>query len=452
VIRWLEGLAEAIRGGARLAWSLAFGSYSSVRHNLGLALFSVAIAFVIWIFVTDAENPNVTGVVGESVPVIPVNVPEGLVAPETLGSVRVSVRAREGVLEELTAIDFEATADLSDYDAGEALAEVQVEVLERDDDVRVTGVSPGQVSVNLQAEARKTLTVTLDFTGDPPVGFDLAGEPVVSPREVEIVGTPELVARVTQVVAEVSLSGATADIEDLEARLTARASTGQQIAGVRIIPEEVSVDVDIEQDLFERDIEVAPVITGTPADGYRVTSVRVEPLSGDPPFNVVRAQGTLQVLDSVRQLTTEPIDISGARSDVVRTAAINPVPNLVLATTTVTVTVVIEPALGQQQFAVVPTLIGVGEGLTARIVNANVLVVLEGPLPALNSLEPGDIDTAIDVGGLLPGTHTLPVIVVSPSSALSVLQVTPGEVQVVVSEPIALPQGLPVEEPTAEPE
>jgi YbbR domain-containing protein len=224
------------------------------------------------------------------------------------------------------------------------------------------------------------------------------------------------------------------------------------IADVRIIPGEVTIDVDIEQDLFERDIEVVPVITGAPADGYRITSVRVEPLSGDPPFNVVRAQGTLQVLDSVRQLTTEPIDISGARSDVVRTTAINPVPNLVLATTTVTVTVVIEPALGQQQFAVVPTIVGVSEGLTARIVNANVLVVLEGPLPALNSLEPGDIDTAIDVSGLAPGIHTLPVIAVSPNSALSVVAVNPAEVQVVISEPLVVPQSLPVDEPAVEAE
>jgi YbbR domain-containing protein len=430
VIAWFQSILEPVRTAARIAWSLISGSYSSVRHNVGLALFSVAIAFVIWIFVTDAENPKVTGVVDAAIPVVPVNVPEGLVAPDTLGTVRVSVRAREGVLEELGASDFEAKADLSGFSEGEALADVEVEVVERGDEVRVTGVSPDQVTVVLQQEARQTMPVTVDFTTDPPVGFKVEGEPDVNPAEVEVVGPPELVVRVTDVLAPVSLSGATTDIQDLEARLVALDRSGLRIDDVRIIPGDVRVSVDIEQDLFERDIEVSPVITGSPADGYRVTAVRVE-----PPFNIVRAQGTLQALDSVRQLTTEPIDISGARSDVVRTAAINPVPNLVLATSTVTVTVEVEPALGQQQFAVVPQIVGLGEGLIGHVVNANVLVVLEGPLPTLNALEPGDIEVSVDASGLGPGTHTLPVAVASPDSTLLLRDVDPLEVEVVINQP-----------------
>ena len=47
----------------------------SVRENSGLAVLSVVLAFGLWIFVTDAENPEQTHRLDSDIPVRPVNVP-----------------------------------------------------------------------------------------------------------------------------------------------------------------------------------------------------------------------------------------------------------------------------------------------------------------------------------------------------------------------------------------
>ena len=66
----------------------------SVRENSGLAALSVVLAFGLWIFVTDAENPEQTDRLPFSIPVRPVNVPADVWVPEVVGEVRVGRQGR----------------------------------------------------------------------------------------------------------------------------------------------------------------------------------------------------------------------------------------------------------------------------------------------------------------------------------------------------------------------
>src|SRR3990172_3630797 len=85
----------------------------SVRANLGLALLSVVLAFGLWIFVTDTENPTRTGVVPVDLTVEPVNPAADVVVANELAAVQPRIKVAQDVWEALTAADFEATVDLS---------------------------------------------------------------------------------------------------------------------------------------------------------------------------------------------------------------------------------------------------------------------------------------------------------------------------------------------------
>ena len=84
----------------------------SLRENSGLAVLSVVLAFGLWIFVTDAENPTVTRVLPIDLEVQPANVPSDVAVANDLATVRVRIRVSEVEFDSLTAADFEATVNL----------------------------------------------------------------------------------------------------------------------------------------------------------------------------------------------------------------------------------------------------------------------------------------------------------------------------------------------------
>ena len=64
------------------------------------------------------------------------------------------------------------------------------------------------------------------------------------------------------------------------------------------------------------------------------------------------------------------------------------------------VVVTVEPVLGTTVLTVVPEADGVPDDMVADLGDQVVTVVLEGPLPVLNGLEPGDVRAEVDVGAL----------------------------------------------------
>jgi len=63
------------------------------------------LAFGLWIFVTDAENPTRTRVLPLDITAEPVNVASEVVVANDLAAVRVRIRVEEDVFDSLTAND-----------------------------------------------------------------------------------------------------------------------------------------------------------------------------------------------------------------------------------------------------------------------------------------------------------------------------------------------------------
>ena len=103
--------------------------FGSVRHNFGLAVLSVALAFGVWMFITDTEQSTKTGWFPGEIPVQAVSVPEGLTLAAPLPEVRARIEAPEDVFENLAVEDFRATINLAGAAVGSSDVEVRVQVL-----------------------------------------------------------------------------------------------------------------------------------------------------------------------------------------------------------------------------------------------------------------------------------------------------------------------------------
>jgi YbbR domain-containing protein len=92
--------------------------------------------------------------------------------------------------------------------------------------------------------------------------------------------------------------------------------------------------------------------------------------------------------------------------------------------------------------------IGLELGLNADVSPATVDVILAGPLPVLNSLQPADVHVRVDVTGLAVGVYQLVPDVLVVEQGVTVQSILPGTVEVTITKATA---GTPVITPTITP-
>ncbi len=405
---------------------------SSVSHNASLVVLSLALSLSVWLYVNDSQNPRQTDFVPGSIPVDVVNVPNGrAVLPLANDTVSVRVSAPKNVFDGLTAQDLSASIDLSGVNADQATLPVRVKSSKRQ--VQVVEVSPSTLEVTLDNLVSRTVPVQVAPLGVVPVGFDLTSTSS-DPTSVVISGPQSLAQQVAAACAEVNLTDLRVSVQQT-VRLKAQGSHCGDISAVSFSPEDVRVTVDVSQTVFTRPFVVTPTVRGQPAAGYSIAAISVDP----PLVQVSAPLDILSSIDPVKGLTTEEVNIAGARGGDSGSQAVTRVVKIQLpqgATASaqdVTVQVTIAAQQGQMQFALVPLVRNLGAGLRATLALDAVRVILSGPLPVLTALDPSTLRASVDVSGLGPGLYLVNVTV-DPPSGLNVVTIDPSPAGVAISQ------------------
>ena len=417
----MERLRQLLREALGFLRELMWPTASSIRNNMGLVALSVVLGFALWIFVTDTQDPTRSGVLPFDLPVEAVNVPGDLALAGSPVNVRVRVEVADDAWNTLSAADFKATTDLDGLQAGTYDLAVRVEPLTGRGGLTVLQAIPDTVEVELKSLFSKSVAVSVNLEGSAPPGYETS-VPQVDAESVLVTGTQDRVTLVNQAVATLDLTGRTEETAQA-LRLEARDSRGFLVEGVSLEPAFVNVSVEIAQTEFSRPLVVSPVVTGSPGAGYDVVSVSVEP-------PVATAFGPPSFVSEAATLRTQPIDITGATKDIVRTVALDlPVDVSVSGGTSVTVTVRIQPAQGRLTLGVTAVAVGLGPEFTISGALPLVAVALLGELPTLQALRPNDIAATLNLSGLGAGAHEVTVSVSAPADAL-VASVSPETVTI----------------------
>ncbi len=394
----------------------------SFRYNWGIAILSIALAASLWVFVTDQDDPEVTGTVPGSIPVECVNIPLGkAAAPPCIETKSVTVRVRgpESVVNDLTAEDFRATADLADATADNVSVPVRIESTEPR--VDVLEVSPSQITVRLEDVTFRTVPVRTKLVGTPPRGFETS-QITASPEAAIITGPESLVNLVEAVEADLNLTGERISF-DQTLLLQARDDQGGNVQGINIEPGSAVISVEIEQLEFSAAFVVQPEITGIPATGFSVSAIEIEP----PLVNVSGPAAVIQTIDPIVGIATAPVSIDGASADVVRTVAVQLPEGATVDQQQVTVRVVITTTSAALTFEVRLDLINAEPGLLPEVDQALIRVTLTGPLSLLAGVSASNIVAVVDLAGLSAGEYTLAIDVAAPSGLTTILM-SPSEV------------------------
>jgi YbbR domain-containing protein len=191
----------------------------------------------------------------------------------------------------------------------------------------------------------------------------------------------------------------------------------RQTTVTNVSPSEVILDVDR---VVQRDIPIHVDVDGRPATGYEVASSEAHPPS-------VMAIGPSRFVNTMGQVPTEPLDITGANADVERRVDLeNPNPSVALAANRIDARVHIGEKFSDREFRAVSVEVRDSE-YKFNVAPNRATVVVRGPMLKLQELDPNGI-AYVDAKELTPGSHEVPLQVDLPDG-MQVVRSSPEKIR-----------------------
>lgn len=300
--------------------------------NLSLKFLSLFVAFLIWLLVANVNNPTRAqlyrdvkiDIINED-SVTEIDKVLDIVSEDT---VTIKVTAPKYVRETLTKDSFTVIADMENLSA---MNTVPLTVTCSNPSVSWANMEivPSTLKVELEQKKQSEFAVSVELVGVQEEGYSIGRTEIVQGKSVQIAGPESIINRIGQVIASINISQINSD-QRLAGKLEVRDKNGDPVSldrlqimdssGVLISDNKVMVDVSLWE---ERSIPIGIEVSGTPADGYRLTKVAAVPdsvkLAGtEQAFESLGDTLTLKDIVSVEGVSesfTQPVDLTETIAD-----------------------------------------------------------------------------------------------------------------------------------------
>jgi YbbR domain-containing protein len=397
-------------------------------HNWPLKVAAVVLATLLYAgFVISQSVQEFNG----SVPITPINQPTTAQLATNLPDVT-SVRyiSLGNASARASTDSFRATVNLADVDPEAGPTSVAVRVDAVDPRFQVVSWEPPRVTVTLDPlKTRTGIPVRVD-PGPTPPGLDVRPA-VVEPETVTVQGPASVVDRVVEVRANILIEPSGLDI-DRDVELIPVDALGDRLTPVDVEPPTAHVQIAVFKDTESRPLPVTPELSGSPAAGYQMTAITVDP-------SIVSVEGDADAILGLVEAPTDSVSVAGATQDIVQNVGLD-LPEGVQPAggedVTVRVTVTITPVVSSRGYEAGVIPLGVQAGFDYRLSTSQATALVGGPVAELERLDPATFTLLAPVGGLPLGTHVVALTANLPAG-LTLVSVTPATVSVTVTLSVA---------------
>lgn len=405
----------------------------------GLKLLSILCAFLVWLGVVNVADPVVTNTV--EVPVEIIN--EGVLTSNDLTyeivgkkTTAISYEVKTTNAHKIRPADFRAYADMTELWDVTGSIPIKIEVLNHGDYLESNPVTrTSTIKIETEPLQRKRFDLKTQMVGELEDGYE-TGEITLSPSYIYVEGPESLIGQISSVGIEINLEEVSGDVQGVVEPNYYDANGNKITLSDRIKSdcEEVSYNMTI---LKVKNLTLDFQVSGTVAPGYRFTGVSCD-------VKTVPVVGLKSILASMHTITIpgEYLDITGARTDVVRTVNLEDfLPDNVtiagLKSHDVQVVMSVERLEERNYSVVTKELLMEGEkdDLVYRPVQDTITIRVRGLKDDLDSLEIHPDKVSLDVSELEEGIHTVtPVLTLDdafevmniPSVEVNVLRIPDG--------------------------
>jgi YbbR domain-containing protein len=378
------------------------------------------------------------------IPIEGINQSQSAVLLSNLGDVRVIryFAADAGI--RVDSSSFRATVDLSEVDGTSGAVPVAVKVEAIDSRIQVNDWEPSRINVRLEEVVTRTVPIRVDY-GVAPAGLDVR-DPSVEVDSATVAGPASVVRRVDAAVARLRIDASGLDV-DRDVELLPVDSLGELLTPVEVTPTSVRVRIPVLTERQTKSVPVAPLINGSPAPGFEIATVTVEP-------QVISVEGDADELAGIGRIDTAPVSVAGISAPVSVVSELSlPTGVIPLGQSTVTVRVTLRQVEATRTLSAGIVLTRTRPNVVYTLGVDRVLVTLGGTAALLDRLAGTSFTVSVDVGSLAIGSAVLPVSLTTPDG-VTVVSVSPASVAVTAAPaatPVPAPTPVATISPTASP-
>ncbi len=370
--------------------------FRSKKLNL---LISFLIAIVLWAYVIGEVNPTIT----KSFADVKINLENQLsleergLAIESMSNdtLSLTVKGERSRVQNVSKEDIYADVDLTAARSGRNELDINVKTPEK---VNVESRSVSKVGLTigeLVAEERPVKVAYVGATKDDTEPFTVKLEP----EDVTIRGAYSNVQKVTQVLAKISVDEIKDKETTLEAELIPVDKNGSKVSWIRLSSSQVQVKAVMTK-TKKVDLEI-------PIQGENTADVKF-----DLPKTVI-IKGNADVVKNISKIQTEPVDMSLYQQNM--SFEVKPIlPDGIQLAEGNDLTVKVTSRSSENKNITFEEkdidVLGLEDNQKAKITDT-VVISAEGSKDTLDDVKKEDFTVAIDVSGLLPGTHKVDVVV-----------------------------------------
>ena len=261
-------------------------------NNLGLKVLSLLVSCLIWLVVTNTNDPESTQVY-KNVPITIknqdtiTNANKTFTVVDGVDKINVYVTARKSIRASLNSGSFTVKADMENYN--EALGTVPLEISCEDARIRQEDlrIIPSSLKINMEDKVEQNFGVAVVTTGKADKGYELGKTTIVSGDTIRIAGPQSLINIIGKVTILLDITNMNTDSTNLypiriEDKNGAALTDGQMgnlelkdSNGVSLQNNSAEVRTEIWK--VYNDIPLKANVTGEVAPGFKVSSITLSP-------------------------------------------------------------------------------------------------------------------------------------------------------------------------------
>lgn len=392
-----------------------------IKHNFGLKVLSLVLAFVLWIVIINAIDPSDSRIIS--------NIPVVLLHQESLtdlgytfevlegGSVSITVKGPKSILDSLSVSDFYASADLStisqwsDY----VYVDIDVKCVKNVSEVHNISITLRNeaVKINIENRDKATMNVQVDVIGEPASGY-VVGDCNVSPMSITVSGAASTVEQIAKIVAECDVEGATMDMTEV-VDLKVYNEDDELIDLSNLVLSKTTAKVRIPI-LLKKTVPVHFAYKGSPKDGYKVASLESN-------IKEVVIAGSATVLAGINEIDLpadliDIADLAASKDFTIRISHYIPSTVKVLSETTANVKAVIEPVV-TKDFTIPSSQITIENknvNFNYAFLKTNYNITVTGVSSEIEKVLASNLTATVDVAGLTAGSHVVKLNIQNPNN------------------------------------
>lgn len=267
-------------------------------------------ACALWVYVMNEQNPQVENTY--TVPVETRNLDRSLVATNVPSTVKVKVRMSRSDMIYMRSDNIKAYVDLTGVTDGDyPNTPIHVSV---PGDESVVSVTPKTFDLNVDTYAVKTLPANVQIFGTPETNFSVESKKV-TPDTITIAGSSAMIAKADRAVVSVNIAGKEKSFTEFDS-VNILDADGNTVTGLDIMPSQVKVAVKMKEATKLGNLPIRIDTKGEPAKGYKVGRITITP-------SVATITAPISFFSSNKTLDLDPIDVTGASSDIHQLVNVN---------------------------------------------------------------------------------------------------------------------------------